>query len=195
MYGVFQTMPAQSKQEQTGGDDTGGVALVGFRIAGTSHADKTFYILVIYNSINIVATINGRIVFFDDARLAPAVLDLAETGSKYAERVPSEAELVCDPHGVIQAVLCGGFDDNSHIVNFINILTDMLFAVGLEIPAKWRTVLFDFADHLTFDQYYAGFFEEREGSRELVKDALLWCVGTVVVNSTLLCRNDGPAKL
>ena len=75
-------------------------------------------------------------------------------------------------------------------MDFINLMTDMLSTVGSEIAPVWRKGLYDFADHLTFDRDYGKFFQEGVNSREIVKDGLLWCIGTVAVNSTLLCWNS-----
>ena len=177
-----------STHENRGG--SGGLSLIGFRLNSASPSESIFYILVSYNAENVVATTNGRIVFFDDARLAAKVLALSGSARGHAECVPVAPDFTCDPHAVIQAILEVDFDEDSRILDFINILTDMLSNIGAEIPIAWRTTVYDFADHLTFDPNYGKFFQGAEHGRGIVREALLWCIGAVLVNSTILRQED-----
>jgi hypothetical protein len=69
----------------------------------------------------------------------------------------------------------------------VNVLLDLVKAAGIKLEDRRRQALFAIADYCTFNKDLTKYLEE-EGdysSRELV-DAVLWCVGAVVVKSKIL---------
>ena len=60
-------------------DDAARAYLVAFRIAHTTSQDGLLHVLFLSNAVDTIATINGRIVFFDDRRLARRSWPFPET--------------------------------------------------------------------------------------------------------------------
>lgn len=52
--------------------------------------------------------------------------------------------------------------------------------------AQYRRVLVQFADHLTFHREYGKFLQQKNISRTVLRDAILWCLGSVIATSKFL---------
>jgi hypothetical protein len=131
--------------------------------------------------------VDGRIVFFTDPGRAPELI--RQYGGAWAND-PTEVSkptLWCDIAQALHHLSAGGIDTSTSIVDAINVLLDLLKAIGAKMVDRRKQALYAIADYCTFNKDLTKYLEE-EGdysSRELV-DAVLWCVGAVVVKSRIL---------
>ena len=81
----------------------------------------------------------------------------------------------------------GGIDTSASVVDAVNVLLDLVKASGAKLVDNRRRALHSIADYCTTSKDITKYLEEvgDHSSRELV-DAVLWCVGAVVVKSRIL---------
>ena len=94
---------------------------------------------------------------------------------------------MCDVAQALYLLSAGGSDAEAALLNAVNVLLDLVAATGISMDARRRDALGDIADFCTTRSDVTRYLEE-EGScsgRELV-DAVLWCVGAIVVKSVIV---------
>lgn len=131
--------------------------------------------------------VDGRIVFFTDPARAPELIQ--KHGGEWVTdpmdvKKPS---FWCDVAQALHFLSAGGIDTTASVVETVNVLLDLVRASGAEIEDRRRRVLYSIADYCTMSKDLTKYLEE-EGdysSDELV-DAVLWCVGAVVVKARIL---------
>ncbi len=131
--------------------------------------------------------VDGRIVFFTDPARARELIE------RYgAPLVADKIDIAkpffwCDIAQTLHLLSKGGLDHGAVVLGAVNVLLDLVRAAGVKLEDRRRQALSAIADYCTFDKDLTKYLEE-EGdysSRELV-DAVLWCVGAVVVKSKIL---------
>jgi len=129
----------------------------------------------------------GRIVFFTDPARAPEVI--RQYGGPWATD-PMDVEkpsFWCDVAQALHFLSAGGMDTTASVVDAVNVLLDLVKASGAEIADQRRRALYAIADYCTVSKDLTKYLEE-EGdysSDELV-DAVLWCIGAVVVMARIV---------
>jgi hypothetical protein len=131
--------------------------------------------------------VDGRIVFFTDPGQASGLI--RQYGGPWASD-PTEVSkptLWCDVAQALHHLSAGGIDTSASVVDAVNVLLDLVRAISTEIEDRRRKALYSIADYCTISKDLTRYLEEMGdySSRELV-DAVLWCVGAVVVKSRIL---------
>lgn len=131
--------------------------------------------------------VDGRIVFFTDAARAPELI--RQHGAPWvADPMDvSKPTLWCDVAQALYHLSAGGIDTSASVVDAVNVLLDLVKACGTKMVDSRRRALHAIADYCTTSKDLTRYLEEvgDHSSRELV-DAVLWCVGAVVVKSRIL---------
>lgn len=130
---------------------------------------------------------DGRIVFFTDPARAPMLIQ--QYGGVHASD-PMDVKkpaFWCDVAQALHFLSTGGIDTQASVVDAVNVLLDLVKASGIEMDDRRRHALHSIADYCTMSKDLTKYLEE-EGdysSNELV-DAVLWCVGAVVVMARIV---------
>jgi hypothetical protein len=126
--------------------------------------------------------VGGRIVFFTDPARAPTLIQ-QYGGSQASDPMDVEKpSFWCDVAQALHFLSAGGLDTQASVVDAVNVLLDLVKASRAEIDERRRRALYSIADYCTMSRDLTKYLEE-EGdysSDELV-EAVLWCVGAVVV--------------
>lgn len=131
--------------------------------------------------------VGGRIAFFTEPGRATALIQQyggSWTGDPIDVEKPS---LWCDVAQALHFLSAGGIDTQASVVDAVNVLLDLVRASGAEIDDRRRRALHSIADYCTMSKDITKYLEE-EGdysSDELV-DAVIWCVGAVVVMARIV---------
>lgn len=128
------------------------------------------------------------IVFFDDPSLAAKAVEMYGDGIK--DGLSQEVNLHCYVAESLYLINSEEVDPSATIINFLNILLDLVKAARLPMPEEYERLLGAFADYLTFDRELSTFFAQEGNMRSKVLDAILWCIGAVVSKSKLLTHAD-----
>jgi hypothetical protein len=145
------------------------------------------YGLIYEGENDVPLMVDGRIVFFTDPTRA------RELVRKYgAPLVADKTDVAkplfwCDVAQALHFLSAGGTDTDASVLRAVNVLLDLVKASGAEIEDRRRRALYAIADYCTFSKDLTKYLEE-EGdysSDELV-DAVLWCVGAVVVKARIV---------
>ena len=166
------------------------IYIVGVRIY-PDNVDANLYALVLYNEVargddNRPLTSDGRIVFFADPKDARRALALGDSAFRKYERPPDSVAVVYDLAAVTTLIRGGEEDGNGIVADTLNELFDFVAATRFRLSGAFKDVLFQLADHTTFDKSLSAFFGSNDGQRELAENAFLWCVGAVAMSSRLL---------
>jgi hypothetical protein len=131
--------------------------------------------------------IEGRIVFFTDPGRAPELIRQYGGAWAHDPTEVSKPTLWCDIAQALHYLSAGGIDTSAAIVDAVNVLLDLVKATGTEIEDRRRKALYSIADYCTVSKDLTRYLEEvgDYSSDELV-DAVLWCVGAIVVKSRIL---------
>lgn len=145
------------------------------------------YGLIYEAETDVPLMVDGRIVFFrDPARAHDLIREYG--GSLVADHIDvAKPFFWCDVAQALHFLSAGGFDDGAAVLGAVNALLDLVRATGIKMDDRRKKALYAIADYCTFNKDLTKYLEE-EGdysSRELV-DAVLWCVGAVVVKSRIL---------
>jgi hypothetical protein len=131
--------------------------------------------------------IDDRIVFFTDPARASELIQ-KHGGAWVADPMDVEKpSFWCDVAQALHFLSAGGIDTTASVLDAVNALLDLVRASGAEIEDRRRRALYSIADYCTINKDLTKYLEE-EGdysSNELV-DAVLWCVGAVVVKAKIL---------
>jgi hypothetical protein len=161
-----------------------GIALVGFRLNPDSQSPDVFT-LVTYGDCDSPVQEDGEILFFTEPALALKAYE------RYAEDIravlppPTKVDLVCDIPAALWIVESQDRDESATVLNCLNTIFDLVRATGFDWPADYKRVLFSLADYLTFHRDLTPFLDE-QGNRTQVINALLWCIGGVMVRAKLI---------
>ena len=91
--------------------------------------------------------------------------------------------------------MCRAFADALHIANSqpedtdgvlletIAIFDDLIRAIQINVPAQYMSVLSALSERLATEPEFATMLADTGLDRETIEDALMWCVGAVVVKS------------
>jgi hypothetical protein len=132
-------------------------------------------------------TVNGRIVFFTDPARAPDLIR-KHGGAWIADPIDvAKPSFWCDVAQALHFLSAGGIDTTASVVSAVNVLLDLVKASGAELDDRRRKALYAIADYCTTSKDLTKYLEEvgDYSSDELV-DAVLWCVGAVVVMARIL---------
>ena len=145
------------------------------------------YGLIYEGETDVPLMVDDRIVFFTDPGRAHELIQ------RYgAPLVADKLDIAkpffwCDIAQTLHLLSKGGFDDGAAVLGAVNLLLDLVKAARIKLDDRRRQALVAIADYCTFNKDLTKYLEE-EGdysSRELV-DAVLWCVGAVVVKARIL---------
>ena len=145
------------------------------------------YGLIYEGETDVPLMVDGRIVFFQDpARSHDLIREYG--GPLVADHIDvAKPFFWCDVAQALHLLSVGGFDDGAAVLGAVNALLDLVKATGIEMDDHRKKALYAIADYCTFNKNLTKYLEE-EGdysSHELV-DAVLWCVGAIVVKSRIL---------
>lgn len=145
------------------------------------------YGLIYEGEIDVPLMLHGRIVFFTDPKRAPELIQ-QYGASLVADKIDvAKPFFWCDIAQALHFLSAGGIDSDASIVNAVNVLLDLVKASGIEMNDRRRRALYSIANYCTMSKDITKYLEE-EGdysSDELV-DAVIWCVGAVVVMARIV---------
>ncbi len=159
--------------------------LIGFLIDPDSESPD-LYTLFFPGEVDEPLVVEDYIVFFVKPETAAKALKISDKNETLINSLPKEVDLICEVAGSLYIINYQDIDPDATIVNFLNILLDLIKATGLPMPEDYRRILYTFADHLTFNREVAAFFTDEQISRTEITDAILWCIGAVVSKSKLV---------
>jgi hypothetical protein len=131
--------------------------------------------------------VNGRIALFTDPQRARELLD-RYAGAVIADHLDLEKPFfLCDVAQALRHLSGGGFDEQASVLSAVNVLLDLVRATNTSFGDRRRAALYDIANYCTFSKDLTKYLEEEgDYSKEELIDAVLWCVGVVAVNSTIV---------
>jgi hypothetical protein len=145
------------------------------------------YGLIYEGDTDVPLMVDDRIVLFTDpGRAHDLVLQYG------APLVADKLDLAkpffwCDVAQALHHLSAGGVDDGASVLGAVNVLLDLVKATRTKLDERRRQALHAIADYCTFSKDLTKYLEEigDYSSRELV-DAVLWCVGAVVVKARII---------
>jgi hypothetical protein len=121
----------------------------------------------------------GRPIVFTRPEKASAAFRAAGCNVERFQPVPDAVHAVFDFAEALYVLNCKDIVDAT-LIHCVNLLLDFVDLCPDEMPPQYRKALHDLADHLTFSEHLSAFLEESGHSRQLLTDAMYWCLGALV---------------
>jgi hypothetical protein len=158
--------------------------LIGFRFDPAAESPQFYTLIGSEGEEERPITRGDRILFFRKPRDAARALAACENGFRHVRPVPAELELLCDVGGAMHVANQEDEDGDGLLFEVIAVFDDLLRAIQLTPPAQFTQVLAGVAERLTESPEFASYLAATETARERLEDALLWCVGAIMVKSS-----------
>ena len=131
--------------------------------------------------------VDERIVFFTNPGQAPELIRTYGGPWIHDAMEVATPTLWCDVAQTLHLLSAGGIDTSASVVDAVNVLLDLVKVSGAKLIDDRRRALHAIADYCTTNKDLTKYLEEvgDHSSRELV-DAVLWCVGAVVMKARIL---------
>lgn len=141
---------------------------------------ENFYIIkIIFDSANDIyyivigdkyrpLTYNGNLISFNLANLNNILKPLGYEETFY----DGQEDVSCDLNECKETIMNENIDKNSHLLNTINMIDDVLLAINNHVDEDTKRILYDFANHITFDKEFEVGFIQTTG---LNRNTLLNC--------------------
>lgn len=156
--------------------------LVGVRLDPNA-PQPDFYALLRDNPAYWPIQHNGQIVFFSEARHAPAALAFALPDVRLpVGGLPTDPTLILDIARALWLLSTERADESCCVLNLINALLDMLAAAAVEPPLRHLSALRTLADHLTFTPAFAPLLDAASNRAEAI-EAVQWALGAVMTKA------------
>jgi len=163
------------------------VWLIGFIIDPDAETPQ-LYTIFFPGDIDKPLTNQGYILFFSDLQITTKAIKAGDIDYHNFIYPPTEVDLVCNIAELLYLINHETRDDSAIIVDCLNILFDMIRAIHINMPPNYQSILYAFADHLTFNQEFASFFTKQQTSATAISDALTWCIGAIVSKSKIITK-------
>ncbi len=131
----------------------------------------------------------GRIVVFAELSLAKKALEIDDDPSLRGSVLPPlnvDETDIYDVADCLTTVDDGEVDTSHELLDYLNLLYDLVGATKLNYPRRYRKVLYDLADHLTFEHEFASYLNRSRVGRVTIRNAILWSLGAVLAQSTFI---------
>jgi hypothetical protein len=160
--------------------------LIGFRLDPASEGADFYTLMGDQGESERPIMRSGRVLLFRKPLDGLKALMASDNGFSDVRPVPKELELLCDISGALYVANAEAADSEGVLFETIAVFDDLLRAVELSVPEAYATVLSAVAGRLTENPEFENFLAERKLTRESLEDALMWCVGAVIVKSSWL---------
>lgn len=150
-------------------------------------AEPDLYGLIYEGEHDVPLMVDGRIVFFTDPTRAHDLIQQYGASLVADKMDVAKPFFWCDVAQALHFLSEGGIDTDASVLRAVNVLLDLVKTCGTKMVDSRRRALHAIADYCTMSKDLTKYLEE-EGdysSRELI-DAVLWCVGAVVVKARIV---------
>jgi hypothetical protein len=160
------------------------LVLVAFRVDGQHDGPQFYTLLAVGGDNERPLTAEGRLLFFTHLELATKALaldsDLAKLGTP-----PTEVETFCDVAEALHLINSQNVDLDGVVLDCLLVFDDLVRATKLHMPDRYQGMLTELAARLTERVLLRDIFTS-DSLRDHVEDALLWCVGAIVVKARMI---------
>ena len=160
------------------------LALIAFRATPYHDGPQLHTLLAVGGDNERPLTAEGSIVFFRRPEQADAAQKLDPSMSQLGPS-PKEVESICDVAQSLHLVNSQDTDPDGVLLDCLLILDDLVRATRLQMPERYQAILTELTARLTEGKQLKQIFVNAS-LRSHVEDALLWCVGAVVVKARIL---------
>jgi len=162
----------------------GELMLIGFRVDAAHDGPQLYTLLAVGGDNERPLTADGRIVFFTKPQLSAKALELDASLAQLGP-APQELETFCDVAEALYRVNSQNTDPEGVILDCLLVFDDLVRATKLHMPDRYQGILTELAARLTEGTQLRSIFTN-SALREHVEDALLWCIGAIVVKARII---------
>jgi uncharacterized protein (DUF1499 family) len=137
--------------------------------------DKLY--LMIDEESNILLSRKGRIALFTKDSLLPECV---------ARKIDNKPVLRIDCEEVFRKIQKNKIDQTACIINYINLLTDILESQKKELPEEFKSKIYKLADRLTFYREFNSVLLEHKISRSFLANYFYWMQGFLMAHSEII---------
>lgn len=158
--------------------------LVGFRLDPAAEGAEFYTLMGEEGENERPITRDSRVLFFRQPLTGLKALMASNNGFADVRPLPKELEMLCDVSGALYVANSQPADEDGVLFEAIAVFDDLLRAIHLSVPDHYAKVLGAVASRLTENPEFASYLDAEKLTRNDLEDALMWCVGAVMVKST-----------
>lgn len=158
--------------------------LIGLRLDAKHDGPQLYTLLSVGGTDERPISADGRLLFFTRPELAVKALALDPTLARLPPP-PQEIETFCDVAETLHLVNAQNDDPDGVVLDCLLIFDDLVRATHLHMPDRYQGILTELAARLTERTSLRKIFTS-PSLREHVEDALLWCIGAILVKSRII---------
>jgi len=160
------------------------LVLIALRVTPYHDGPQFYTLLAVGGENERPLTADGSILFFKRPEQAEAILKLDASMSQLGP-APQEVESLCDAAEALYLVNSQDSDPNGVLLDCLMIFDDLVRAAQINMPERYQGILTELTARLTEGKQLGAVFVN-PSLRSHVEDALLWCVGAVVVKARVI---------
>jgi hypothetical protein len=160
------------------------LVLIALRFTPYHEGAQLYTVLAVGGENERPLTSNGSVILFRKLEDAKEALKLDESMSQLGP-APEQVESVCDVAEALYVVNSQDSDAQGTVLDCLLILDDLVRATRLHMPERYQGILTELAARLTEGRQLKQIFSNAS-LRDHVEDALLWCVGAIVVKTRIV---------
>lgn len=150
-------------------------------------SEPQLYGLILEGEVDQPLMLRDRVLFFRDAARAPAIIETYGLHLRADRAELGKPFFWCDIAQTLHLLQAGGLDGEACVLGAVNLLLDLVRAIGVEVPVEYKEALRSIADYCTTKKDLTLYLEEEgDYSSEALTNAVLWCVGATTVKATIL---------
>lgn len=158
--------------------------LIGFRLDPASEGAEFYTLIGEEGDSERPITSGGRVLLFRKPEDGLKALAASDNGFADVRPAPQELELLTDIGAALYVANAEQADAEGVLFETIAVFDDLLRAVKINVPPGYAQVLAAVAGRLSENPELESFLKKAKISRESLEDALMWCVGAIMVKST-----------
>jgi len=160
------------------------LALIGLRLTPYYEGPQFYTVLAVGGENERPLTAENSIVFFRRPEQVDIALHLDDSLSQL-QPAPRQVDSICDVAQSLYLVNSQDADPGGVLLDCLLILDDLVRATRLHMPERYQAILTELTGRLTEGKQLKQIFVSAS-LRSHVEDALLWCVGAVIVKARIL---------
>jgi len=159
--------------------------LIGFKISGKLNK-MNFYCLLLGDNEFTPLHKKQKIIFFKDIKLSVKAFKNSDLIDCYRGVLPKKLQMVCDLVKTEKLIESSNIDRQAVILNTLNMLDDLICFLKINIPKKYRVIIYSLLDRLTFYRTFGRYLKENNLRRKEILEAVMWMKNCVLRNSIII---------
>ncbi|MBL7787102.1 MAG: hypothetical protein JNM36_14425 [Chitinophagales bacterium] len=127
--------------------------------------------------------VNNKVAFFNEKQIKLYLRQKCKFIVNNKRQLLDSLDMVCCLQNILEVIEKRNEDNGAFILDYLNTCFDILQVANIALSDANKKLLYNFADHLTFNREFGSYLDENKIDTQTVIDAIYWLTGAVIFNS------------